>query len=1010
VLLDSQRWAQVEDLFHRVANCDPDQRAALLDQACYEDAELRREVEALLSYEASAHDHVQAAVQTEIADFGFSLEAGEIVSHYRILGGLGSGGMGLVYLAEDMKLGRRVALKFLPDESVKDPAALARFEREARAASALEHPNICPIYEFGEHEGRPFLVMQLLEGKTLRELLQERRLNAANVDSGKTSAGPAALPLDQIIDLAIQILDGLNAAHQKGIIHRDIKPANIFVTNLGEAKILDFGLAKLASSVTDAFDAVRHSPHPASLRVKSATSPSATPDPLLSRTGVAMGTAGYMSPEQARGEKLDTRTDLFSFGLVLYEIATGHRAFTGDTGPVLHAAILYQTAIPALELNPELPGRFESIINKAIEKNRDARYQTAAEMRVDLQTLQLQLTPKHLPRAWAVSLAVAATIVAGIILFILNRPPKTISVAPEIKLRQLTTNSSENPVFGGAISRDGKYLAYSDIRGMHVNVIATGETHTVPQPRELKNQSVKWGLLGWFPDSSKFAVSAYPSIEEWNEWSSATASIWSVSVSGGAPTKLRDHALGCAVSPDGSTVSFAADRGKLGDREIWFMTSNGDNARKIYQAAEGTGMDCLGWSPDGKHYLYVSRDESGDRALSQNIRGGPPVTIFGRSELQKTHDVVWLNHGRVVYDQAEAGNGASNYNAVCNYWITRFDFDSGKRLEEPRRLTNWPTFCVSSGSVTADDKQIVFRGESGFWTSYVADLEGGGTSVRNIRHFTLEDSDDYAVSWTPDSKTVIVGQFRKDAYGVYKQQLSSDTPEQLAPVTQGGSVSLGRGTMSPDGKWYIAHIWPEGVDLQRTPVPFRIVRIPINVGPVEPVLESLRPMVVSCARLPSNTCVIAETSDDKKQMIVSYFDPMMGRGSELARFDLGQNLNVLLAGIICQLSPDGTRLAIARTAENPIEIYSLHGQFISKTQSRGKLIWFSWAAGQKGFFITRKAAGGTELLQLDLQGNSKSLRKCIGDDNCFGFPSPDGRHLAIVDSRVSTNMWMLENF
>ncbi len=249
MLLNSQRWAQIEELFHRVVECDPSQRTALLDEACNGDWELRQEVEALLSFEASAHDHVQGAVHSEIAGFGFSL-AGQVVSHYRILSGLGGGGMGLVYLAEDIKLGRRVALKFLPDESIKDPSALARFEREARAASALEHPNICPIYEFGEHEGQPFLVMQLLEGKTLRELLEERRLNSSKSDSGDKSGHQTALPIDQVLDIAIQITDGLNAAHQKGIIHRDIKPANIFVTSQGQAKILDFGLAKLASSVS----------------------------------------------------------------------------------------------------------------------------------------------------------------------------------------------------------------------------------------------------------------------------------------------------------------------------------------------------------------------------------------------------------------------------------------------------------------------------------------------------------------------------------------------------------------------------------------------------------------------------------------------------------------------------------------------------------------------------------------------------------------------------------------
>jgi serine/threonine protein kinase len=321
--LTPERWAQIEELFHRAAESEPERRTSLLDQACSNDPELRKEVDALLSSERSAGKGLQAAVHYGLEAYGFPL-AGETISHYLILNGLGGGGMGLVYRAEDVKLGRQVALKFLPEESAKDPAALKRFEREARSASALEHPNICPIYEFGEHEGQPFLVMQRLEGQTLSEL----------ISAGEREKAP--LELSAMLDLAIQVAGGLNAAHRHGIIHRDIKPANIFVTSEGQAKILDFGLAKLAPVVAVARNAVEPEPGDdgdvAAGTPRQALSP-ATPDPFLSRTGMAMGTAGYMSPEQVRGEKLDVRTDLFSFGLVLYEMATRQRAFKGETGP-----------------------------------------------------------------------------------------------------------------------------------------------------------------------------------------------------------------------------------------------------------------------------------------------------------------------------------------------------------------------------------------------------------------------------------------------------------------------------------------------------------------------------------------------------------------------------------------------------------------------------------------------------------------------------------------------------
>ena len=912
---------------------------------------------------------------------------GKKVSHYRVLEILGGGGMGVVYKAEDIKLGRRVALKFLPEELSHDPAAMQRFEREARAASALNHPNICTIHAVDEYEGQPFIVMEFLDGQTLRDRI------ADHANSG------SALPTQNLLNIAIQIARGLEAAHERGIIHRDIKPANIFLTNNGEAKILDFGLAKLHES--DALETQS--------QVSTETKATRVWNPLLTltRTGVTVGTAAYMSPEQVRGEKLDARTDLFSFGLVIYEMATGQRAFPGDTAPILHHAILNETPAPVRDLNPRVPGKLEAVIERAIDKDRSARFQDAKQISVELESLQRQLAPKHLPRAWAVGLGVAMVLVVGFLLFLLNRPPKTIAVAPEIKLRQLTTNASENPVNGGTISPDGKYLAYSDTRGMHLKLLDNGETRAVAEPEELKGQRVKWGIAAWFPDSAKFLANAYPATEEWNEWTSDTSSIWSVSVLAEAPTKLRDHAMGCAVSADGKTLSFATNKGKRGEREVWFMGPNGEQARKYLEMKEGTGTDCWAWSPDGRYYGWDLNEESGTRILSQRIAGGPVVTLFGPDDLKKgINDIVWLHDGRVIYDLADPATG------VSNYWIGRIDLDTGKRLEQPRRLTNWPSFSVASGSVSNDDKKLTFMAWSGFLTTDVADLNGG-TRLSNVRRFSQEGADDYPVAWAVDGKSLIVGHHSPSENAkLFKQSLDSEAPEfQLGTV---GELGVSQAAITPDGKWLIGLLWPRGQPFSGEPfiMPFPLVRFPASGGAPQTIAQLPTLAFISCPKAAAKTCVIVEESDDKKQMIVSALDAVKGRGTELAHIELERPVDLLEDNLVCVISPDGTRLALTRSPVSPVEIHTGKGQLIRKIpfHPSGKLLWMSWAADQKGLFLTTRVSGGTELVHIDMRGKATSLRKCLGTNACLANPSADGRHLAILDQKQARNMWMMENF
>jgi serine/threonine protein kinase/Tol biopolymer transport system component len=468
---------------------------------------------------------------------------GQTISHYRILEKLGGGGMGVVYKAEDTSLHRFVALKFLPDEVARDHQALERFRREAQAASALNHPNICTVYEIGEENGQVFIVMEYLDGATLKHRI-----------------GGRPMEVETVLDLGIQVADGLDAAHAEGVVHRDIKPANIFVTKRGHAKILDFGLAKLT---------------PVRTGVGASAMPTATAEELLTSPGMAVGTVAYMSPEQARGEELDARTDLFSFGAVLYEMATGRMAFSGNTSAIIHEAILNRAPTPLARVNPEISPELERIINKALEKDRDLRYQSAPEMRADLKRLRRDTGSGRTSSS-------GSGAVQGLAPETASSSATAVAVQPSVK----PAVKKYVVVIACVLFLAAAFAAYhfwSRAKGPSGPAKITQISHW--------NKSMNGAKLS--PDGRTVAfTSPVNGIEQ----------VFVMLTSGGEPLQLTNDPGGKEIdsfSPDGTEIyyglSFAAD-------QVWAVPTLGGASRRV---ASGKSLVP---SPDGSSFYYFKRD------------------------------------------------------------------------------------------------------------------------------------------------------------------------------------------------------------------------------------------------------------------------------------------------------------------------------------------------------------------------------------------------------------------
>jgi serine/threonine protein kinase len=911
-----------------------------------------------------------------------TIQAGQTVSHYRVLDIIGGGGMGVVYRAEDLKLGRPVAIKFLPSETAADPRTLQRFEREAQTASSLNHPNICTVYEFGEHEGQPFLVMELLQGQTLRD-----RLTAAQ--------GSTGLPLEELLDIALQVGCGLQAAHERGVIHRDIKPANIFLTGKGACKILDFGLAKL----------LEHSePEPETLEAPE-LQPETPHEAALSRFGLTLGTAGYMSPEQARGEKLDARTDLFSFGLVLYEMAAGRRAFSGETAQAVRDSIVHQLHAGVRVLNSRIPAGLEAIINAALEKDRERRCQSAAEIRASLERLRRDtdsgrsavdsdigsdaqaiagLKKRH-KRAVIAWMACACVIVAAALVWVWRSGQHS----PALTEIALTQNSFEAPVADAAISPNGNLLAYADASGLNLKVISSGEVHSLFTPA-----AARIVRISWFPDSSNLL---FTSISAQN----AQRKLWSGTIFGGAPLLLRSDADDASVSADGSELLFS----NSAHDEIWAMDTSGGNARKLV-SKDGFYFYHPTWYAGRERILYLlGHHVSGDSAVadasleSLDLKTGQSLTVC-----KSCMEFVLVPDGRLIYATGSF------------FWKVPIDAQTAQPTGQPRQLAGTQT--GNHPTVSADGKRLAVLKDDNNPASglgavvFVADLEDKGRRLNNVWRLTLGSSD-YAHAWTPDSHAVIFESKRNGHFNIFKQGLDQSLVEPLVA----GSESTSRGRFSSDGAWffYIAG---------DTTSSWRFMRMAASGGPAELVIEGQDLENYYCTTAAANLCVVAERERD--QLVFYAFDPAqkLPPGGILRR-DLRELARTDYIPSDWGLAPDGASIAMVRpsNSEGRIHIISLAvrghtGRDAGTTPTHDVFVegWtnlfnLNWAVDGTGWYICNHSGpGGSTFLYVDLKGHATVLQSQQGVEPFWGVPSPDGHNLAFSKTTFTENAWLLENF